>query len=88
MTHSAERANMCSVRWKDQRVELDAEKRLPGLETERIRTFDVPEAVGIRFHEVRSKSALNRVRGTYLPFDWTVNPYRGCSHGCVLLLRA
>ena len=63
-------------------METDDERRLPGLETERIRSFDAPEALGIRFHEVRAKSALNRVPGTYLPFDWTVNPYRGCTHAC------
>jgi len=29
------------------------------------------------------KSALNRVPdGTRMPFRWTVNPYRGCSHSC------
>ena len=63
-------------------METDDERHLPGLETERIRSFDAPEALGIRFHEVRAKSALNRVPGTYLPFDWTVNPYRGCTHAC------
>lgn len=26
------------------------------------------------------KSALNRVRG--MPFVWSLNPYRGCTHGC------
>ena len=26
------------------------------------------------------KSALNAVRG--MPFRWSLNPYRGCSHGC------
>ena len=26
------------------------------------------------------RSALNRVRG--MPFGWTLNPYRGCTHGC------
>ena len=37
----------------------------------------------MRFHEIRTKSALNRVPGaSRLPFDWTVNPYRGCSHAC------
>lgn len=75
------------MRWEGQSVEVEADRRLPGLEVERIRTFDVPEAVGIRFHEVRAKSALNRVPGSYLPFNWTVNPYRGCAHGCLLLLR-
>jgi DNA repair photolyase len=31
-------------------------------------------------HEVRCKSALNRVQG--MPFPWSLNPYRGCTHGC------
>lgn len=35
------------------------------------------------FHEVRAKSVLNKVAGeSRMPFGWTVNPYRGCSHGC------
>jgi DNA repair photolyase len=71
------------VRWKEQTVAADGARTLPGLKSDRVRTFDAPEAVGIRFHEVRSKSALNRVPGAYLPFDWTVNPYRGCTHGCL-----
>jgi DNA repair photolyase len=33
-----------------------------------------------RYQEVRCRSALNRVQG--MPFDWTLNPYRGCTHGC------
>lgn len=38
---------------------------------------------GLTFHEIEAKSILNRVPGDYLPFDWTINPYRGCSHACV-----
>jgi DNA repair photolyase len=49
-----------------------------------VRRFDAPEALDTRFHEVRAKSALNRVPGgSRVPFRWTVNPYRGCSHACV-----
>jgi DNA repair photolyase len=33
-----------------------------------------------RYQEVVCRSALNRVQG--MPFDWTLNPYRGCTHGC------
>ncbi|MFD1830831.1 Rv2578c family radical SAM protein [Streptomyces desertarenae] len=48
------------------------------------RTFDAPEFRGITFHEVRARSIINRVPGaSRLPFEWTVNPYRGCSHACV-----
>ncbi|MBW1600553.1 Rv2578c family radical SAM protein [Streptomyces sp. JJ66] len=48
------------------------------------RTFDTPEFRGVTFHEVRARSILNRVPGaSRMPFDWTVNPYRGCTHACV-----
>jgi DNA repair photolyase len=32
------------------------------------------------YQEVHCRSALNRVKG--MPFQWTLNPYRGCTHGC------
>ena len=38
---------------------------------------------GLVFHEIEAKTILNRVPGDFLPFDWTINPYRGCSHACV-----
>ena len=46
------------------------------------RTFDTPEFRGMTFIEAECKTILNRVPGTYLPFNWTINPYRGCSHSC------
>lgn len=36
------------------------------------------------FHEIRARSIVNRVPGaSRMPFEWTVNPYRGCTHACV-----
>jgi DNA repair photolyase len=32
------------------------------------------------FVEIEAKSVLNKVVG--MPFRWSINPYRGCSHGC------
>ncbi|MEU2612513.1 intein-containing Rv2578c family radical SAM protein [Micromonospora sp. NPDC007271] len=47
------------------------------------RTFDTPGFAGMTFYEVRAKSIINRVPGTSrVPFQWTINPYRGCSHAC------
>jgi DNA repair photolyase len=46
------------------------------------RTFDTPEFRGIECIEVEAKSVLNRVPGNGVPFDWSINPYRGCSHAC------
>jgi hypothetical protein len=48
------------------------------------RTFDTPEFRGITFHEIRARSVVNRVPGaSRMPFEWTINPYRGCTHACV-----
>jgi DNA repair photolyase len=69
------------MRWDEQRVENDL--RLPGVgDGTVVRTFDAPEAMGINFHEVRARSALNHVPGGRFGFSWTINPFRGCSHAC------
>src|SRR3954462_10251371 len=66
----------------------EEEERLPGYSDPAvIRHFDAPEAMGVKFYEVRAKSALNRVpEVSQVPFRWTINPYRGCSHACVYCL--
>ena len=80
---------MCSnlpVRWDGQRLTAEDPNALPGLTTMAglVRTVRTPDFAGITFHEVRCRSALNRVpRARRAPFRWTINPYRGCSHGCV-----
>jgi DNA repair photolyase len=73
------------VRWDNLTIEAEAGRRLPGYrEPAAIRTFDAPEALDTRFYEVRARSVLNRVpKASQMPFKWTINPYRGCTHGCV-----
>jgi DNA repair photolyase len=74
------------MRWDEQRVERDL--RLPGVgDGTVVRTFDAPEAMGINFHEVRARSALNHVPGGSFGFNWTINQYRGCTHACAFCLR-
>ena len=77
------------MRWESQSVEQEATRELPGYrEPATVRTFDAPEAMDIRFYEVRAKSALNKVpESSRVPFRWTVNPYRGCTHACTYCLR-
>ena len=81
------------MRWDSLRLLEDAE---PPVGTTRAlfaqgavtRTFDTPHFRGITFHEVRAKSIINRVPGaSRVPFSWTINPYRGCSHACVYCLH-
>jgi len=42
----------------------------------------VRERGGVRYHDLRARSLLNRCQSPRVPFDWTVNPYRGCAMGC------
>jgi DNA repair photolyase len=74
------------MRWSGQQLTTEVETALPGLArlSNFVRTVQTPEFAGITFHEVLAKSALNRVPGqSAMPFGWTINPYRGCSHACV-----
>ena len=49
-----------------------------------VRTIDTPEFRGITFYEVHARSVINKVpAASRVPFTWTINPYRGCTHGCV-----
>ncbi len=36
----------------------------------------------LQFENVTVKTTLNRVRAVSMPFTWSINPYRGCQHGC------
>ncbi|WP_168211474.1 Rv2578c family radical SAM protein [Actinosynnema sp. ALI-1.44] len=72
-----------AMRWDAQRADR-GQLALPGL----VRTVQTPEFADITFHEVYAKSVLNRLPGgrSALPFQWTINPYRGCSHACAYCL--
>lgn len=74
------------MRWQGQALDATAPDALPGLAkiSNLIRSVQTPEFAGVTFHEVAAKSALNRVPpGGPVPFAWTINPYRGCTHACV-----
>jgi DNA repair photolyase len=72
------------VRWSNLATEVEQRARLPGYREDAVvRHFDAPEAISTNFYEVRAKSILNRVpEASRVPFRWTINPYRGCSHAC------
>jgi DNA repair photolyase len=72
------------VRWSNLTLEGEEQRRLPGYRDEAVvRRFDAPEALETRFYEVRARSVLNKVPDrSAMPFRWTINPYRGCSHAC------
>ncbi|AMM22135.1 hypothetical protein AX769_00295 [Frondihabitans sp. PAMC 28766] len=80
------------MRWAGQKLDAAAPGALPGLERAAsfqmpglVQSIRTPEFRGMTFHEVLAKSALNHVPATAkaLPGEYTINPYRGCSHACV-----
>jgi DNA repair photolyase len=82
-------SNVCSnrrVRWEGQTLDASDDGALPGLQriSGLLRTVAPAEFPGVRFHEVAARSVLNEVPAvSAMPFRWTVNPYRGCTHACV-----
>ena len=76
------------MRWDGMRLTPDAPAGSAGAPAlfERgavARTFDTPGFRGMTFFEVHAKSVINRVPdASRVPFRWTINPYRGCSHAC------
>jgi DNA repair photolyase len=48
------------------------------------RTFDTPAFRGMTFYEVHARTIINKVpAASRMPFQYTINPYRGCGHACV-----
>jgi DNA repair photolyase len=69
---------------------FDLGKQAPTTRTLALRIRDEGSSVALdqaqlradaaRYQEVTCRSALNGVKG--MPFSWTLNPYRGCTHAC------
>ena len=72
------------MRWSNLSADAEDRARLPGYRDEAVvRHFEAPGSIQTRFYEVRAKSILNRVpEASQMPFGWTINPFRGCSHAC------
>jgi DNA repair photolyase len=72
------------VRWSNLTIENEERTRLPGYGTDAVvRHFEAPGSSQTRFYEVRAKSIINQVpAASRMPFRFTVNPYRGCTHAC------
>ena len=75
------------MRWDNLRLDLvpqDSRLTTPLFEQGAVvRTFDTPEFRGMTFYEVQARSIINKVpESSYVPFRWTINPYRGCGMSC------
>src|SRR5215471_16554925 len=88
------RARLSHMRWDSLRLDGQSDDaaapRAPVLfgRDAVARTFDTPGFRGMTFYEVHAKSIINRVpEVSRVPFRWTINPYRGCSHSCTYCLE-
>lgn len=73
------------MRWEGQLLSEAGSgvRALPGLEGLGRTVVTTPEFEGVTFHEVLCKSALNKLpESSAMPYKWTINPYRGCTHAC------
>jgi DNA repair photolyase len=73
------------MRWETLDIDAEERTRLPGYRDEAVvRHFEAPGAIETNFYEVRAKSIINKVpAASRMPFRFTINPYRGCTHACV-----
>jgi DNA repair photolyase len=77
------------VRWSNLTMDSEERARLPGYRDEAVvRHFEAPGSIKTRFYEVRARSIINRVpAASRMPFRFTINPYRGCTHSCLYCLH-
>lgn len=48
----------------------------------RMGTEDLSEKAGVTYRELRTRSLVTPCTVDRMPFEWMVNPYRGCAMGC------
>ncbi len=72
---------MAIVRW---RVEAEETQQALFADEELVeRHVGSGEFRGMEFLHVNARAVVNRVAGaSRMPFEWTINAYRGCSHAC------
>lgn len=72
------------VRWPGIDDEVDGQTQLFGADDLTGPERGTGRLSGLEFHHVAAKKIINEVPGTsQVPFRWTINAYRGCSHACV-----
>jgi DNA repair photolyase len=73
------------VRW---RLSEDDDGQGALFEEEVERHIGRGEFRGMEFLHVNARSIINEIpKASLLPFRWTINAYRGCSHSCAYCLR-
>lgn len=74
---------MTSMRWHLADEERDGQKALFGVDDVVGPQRSTGRLSGIEFLHVAAKRVINEVPApSRVPYRWTINVYRGCSHGC------
>ncbi len=74
-----------NVRWKARGVLHNPPNRYHAVRCEAVDGRDLEEGVEpvVRLQAEKSRTVITRNRSPDVPFDRSLNPYRGCEHGCV-----
>jgi len=48
---------------------------------------ELPESIATQVRPEPARSIISRNKSPDIPFDQSINPYRGCEHGCIYCLR-
>lgn len=72
------------MRWDNLTLTEDDGPERPLIERRAVtRRIDTPDFRGMTFYEIQARTIINEVpAASRVPFRWTINPYRGCDHGC------
>jgi DNA repair photolyase len=72
------------MRWSNLSLDVPGPPPLPlAIPGAVARTFDSPGFAGMTFYEIQARSIISRVpAASRMPFEFTINPYRGCTHAC------
>ncbi|XVS66706.1 hypothetical protein ACQPYE_11790 [Actinosynnema sp. CA-299493] len=73
------------MRWDGQKDGADRQQALPGVPG-LVRSVRTPDLAGVGLPGVNAESVPTRAPGGGLPSGGTVDPHRGCAHGCTYCL--
>jgi DNA repair photolyase len=62
--------------------ELATESKLVGIAKLAAESLPLDAKRRVEYRDLETRRFIGRASGRKMPFDWTINPYRGCEFGC------
>jgi hypothetical protein len=74
--------------WLLQTADEDGTQPLVGIAKLAATGESIRQGHFVEYFTLPSRALLNRCTSAHVPFDWTINPYRGCEFACKYCMRA